>query len=183
VAYHLKLDQVELISSEKEKQLNDYGEFIIDRLDAFLKSIQSCAIKSAGENVKKIVGFGPGLTPSVDDFLAGLMSGLYYLSYYYKLNHNQVDKMNQMLALSTIGKTTVISEQMIQNAANGQVSNHYRNLLLALHFRIDLKVEAIVKANLDYGETSGTDFMLGVYMINKMLMSKGAREVYNGHDE
>lgn len=160
-------------------ELNGYCQFIFERIQLFLESVSSKDKEESGESLKKIIGFGPGLTPSVDDFVAGLMVGSYYLAAYYGLNLEIILEFNNYMFDKSIGKTTTISEAMLKLASTGLASRKYKEVLLALLFRPDLKITAAVNEALDFGETSGTDFLYGVFVANRMFLKKEIREAYN----
>lgn len=179
--YHMTFDEFDVHPQDGlMPKLNDYSQFIYERLESFLEGVALRDEVVCGICLGKVVGFGPGLTPSVDDFVAGVMVSTYYLANYYQLNTEAVLNFNAFLLKEALGKTTAISEQMLKHASKGLVSNQYRNVLLALYHELDLKIETSVEKALCFGETSGTDFLLGVYVINKMFMNKKIREVYNG---
>ena len=159
--------------------LNLYSAFIYERVQAFLEGISTGNAESACYWVKKIIGFGPGLTPSTDDFLSGVMSGIYYLGHYYDLDKKFILDFNERLMNVIEGETNVISENMLRWASRGLLADSYRKVYMSLLYDTGISVEEAVEEAIGFGETSGSDFLLGVYMVNKLFLDQNTREAYN----
>jgi len=143
---------------------NRYVEFIKGRLDQFSEAYRDGT--EAGESsvmtaFTRLVGFGPGLTPSSDDFVAGFMAASIRAPYGQVMNREKLLKRNQKLVSRAKGKTTVLSEAMLAHAANGYVAEKYDKLLALLCFKAEGDLEAAALSAFDHGDTSGTDFMTG----------------------
>lgn len=143
---------------------NRYVDFIKGRLDQFSEAYRDGT--DSGESrviaaFTRLVGFGPGLTPSSDDYVAGFMAASIRAPYGQVMNCEELLKRNQKLVGRAKGKTTVISEAMLAHAAFGHVAQKYDRLLDLLCFEAEGDLEAAMLKALDHGDTSGTDFMTG----------------------
>jgi hypothetical protein len=150
-----------------EMILNDYSDFIQDRLLELLNAIKSEMDEHALQAMMKIIGFGPGLTPSADDFLSGILTVLYVTGYLDEALQNRIFKLIQH-------KTTKISEDMIYHTLTGRVAESYKRFIEKL---FDETKEHIKKEILDViqvGSTSGTDYLFGVYCMASLISVKEA---------
>lgn len=150
---------------------NDYIDFIIPRIVMFLNRILNKEYGEAIELLPKIIGFGPGLTPSTDDILAGVVVSLVYSSNIIDLDSRAVvDDFAWKLYKISIGRTTKVSERMLWHASRGEVSKSYRELIRNVFFKQESNFEKVVIDVINHGASSGSDFLLGVYLINKILL-------------
>lgn len=103
----------------------------------------------------RMVGLGIGLTPSGDDFLAGFLLVLQIL---------RPDLHSPLLAIvePVLKKTNRISRQMILNAGNGKARRSELDFLEGLSDKRTATVKKSVHAILQFGETSGTDTLIGI---------------------
>ncbi len=138
-------------------ELNEYCNFIQDRLLELMNSIMEDDIHRFNSAIQKIVGFGPGLTPSTDDFLTGIIIIINYLC--------PVESKDLLLNINELcaGKTTKISEEMIKHATRGYVPESYKNLIQALFDNDKDDITEVVEKVIQIGSSSGTDFLFGVY--------------------
>ncbi len=143
---------------------NRYVDFVKGRLDQFVEAYRDGTDMGETRAVaafSRLVGFGPGLTPSSDDFVAGFMAANLCAPYGQFMAREKLLKRNQKLASQAKGKTTVISEAMLAHAALGHVAQKYGKLLELLCLEPEGDLEAAALNALDHGDTSGTDFMTG----------------------
>lgn len=121
-------------------------------------------LKEIGRAACLIIGFGFGLTPHMDDFLAGLMSASVYGSIYAENSLDKILSLNQEIIRNCEQLTTKVSHEMLLYSAAGKSNKALRNVLenifndesspsLGYYFR---------KVN-ELGASSGTDTLLGVY--------------------
>lgn len=111
-----------------------------------------------------LIGLGPGLTPSSDDMLAGLvlLCILYTRSRESSLGSNRF--ISQAIAEEAQGKTTALSEEWLRQAALGRGNEPVMRLCEAVLTSQPKDVERETKRVLTIGETSGTDIALGVVL-------------------
>ena len=165
---------------KKEIHLDKSTIFMKDRFLSFFESYIDGDIEQIDEKVKKIVGYGAGLTPSMDDFLSGLMISRIYLYDYLNFGIDNALDFNKAMIRKIANKTTRISEEMLKFASLGEVNEYVRDLVLSLishieneNFIINLKKVASI------GETSGIDIIAGIYIGSRILLKSTLEEVVN----
>ncbi|GAA2886544.1 hypothetical protein GCM10010517_50300 [Streptosporangium fragile] len=126
---------------------------------------QGCAEGSLLKSVtaaEQLVGLGPGLTPSGDDVLAGLLVALRHLG-----GAAGVDRAVRLagwlaaaVTFNARGRTTPISATLLHCAARGEASGEVLAVLRGLAGRQSL--EPALHRLLQLGHTSGADLAWGV---------------------
>jgi hypothetical protein len=145
-------------------------EFIKYRFLNFIQALVTAQMKGITEIAENIIGFGPGLTPAMDDFISGVIISFIYLGNYYKLNIPKIYEFNRKIVSKGMNKTTRVSSEMLKHSSIGETNQGARELmgeLLNPH-----NEENIMKALLNiigYGETSGTDTAFGIYVGSKIF--------------
>lgn len=157
-------------------------EFIKDRFVNFIHGVIKADVDGIGRIAESVIGFGCGLTPSMDDFISGLMIVYIYMGSYYKLNRNQIYEFNNKIISSGLHKTTRVSSEMLKHSSVGEINEAVLNLMAAiLNFDDDENPRNIIKALkevIGYGETSGTDTALGIYVGLRILTNIKYRRVW-----
>lgn len=153
--------------------LNAYCDFVQNRFVRFLTYLEAQDFESALEIVPKFVGFGPGLTPSSDDVLAGIIA---VISYFSALSKDQklwerAKGFSQNVYKISLGKTTKVSEQMLMHAVKGKFPESYRNLMRSLIFKKQKSIKDTSAFVLKHGASSGSDFLLGVYSMESIVLN------------
>ena len=148
---------------------NTYCEFIQDVFMEIIKLLKRGDYEGIREWLPRFVGFGPGLTPSTDDFLAGIMISMAYKS---ALNNETIDALSEEIYRSSVGKTTKVSEMMLKRAAKGQVASLYRDVLRSLFMPNPDVMHQQIESVIETGATSGTDFLLGVYCFLSLVVQE-----------
>lgn len=146
--------------------------FIKDRFENFLKAFSNNNIEEINDLSKKIIGFGPGLTPSMDDFLSGMMILNLYLSHYLKFNIEQAYAINHQIVNDIENKTTRVSEEMLKQTAIGQCNEDIKNLMIAIISINDKGLKNLLDRLINYGHSSGTDILCGIYICSCILINK-----------
>jgi hypothetical protein len=121
------------------------------------------------EAANDLVGLGSGLTPSGDDFLAGLVATLNAFGKTCEI------KEVLMNALST-ELTTIISQTLFKAALNGWFSERVNVFLYALitsHNAEQTDIQTKWRAVQSIGHSSGTDTIAGIYVALKYLKFYG----------
>lgn len=154
-------------------------EFIKYRFIDFIKDLLKVDMGKIAQRAKCIIGFGAGLTPAMDDFISGLMISFKYFGNYYNLNALHIDKLNQNIISLALNKTTKVSSQMLKHSAIGETNEAARRLLISLtKYPNKQNIRSTLFNTIDYGETSGTDTALGIYVGCKILTNIKYRRVY-----
>lgn len=104
--------------------------------------------------VAQLAGLGPGLTPAGDDYLLGLLLGLWATR-----PATEVGELVNVLRITAVPRTTKLSAAWLKAAANGEATARWHELLAALLSGDDL--ETAVTAILNTGATSGIAALIG----------------------
>lgn len=161
---------------QKSQFNNPYCDFILDPLTGLLEAVIADDEDRFLGLLPKFIGFGPGLTPSTDDFLAGLMISIYYDT---AVKDGNLDNKMYFLGLiyqMALGRTTVISENMLKLTALGYVSEDYRALIRGVFFESEEPIQKLVQRVMKHGASSGSDFMFGFYCMTAIRDSKSVKE-------
>lgn len=145
-------------------------KFIEDRFKKFVNAFINNHEDIIEEYSKKIIGFGPGLTPSMDDFLTGLMYSSLYFTHYFNLDINRIYKINSHIVHNIENKTTRVSEEMLKQASIGQVNEDLRKLIISILSENNSNLEVLLGRVIDFGHSSGTDILCGVYIGSKIVI-------------
>ncbi|GBD39654.1 hypothetical protein HRbin37_01938 [bacterium HR37] len=123
-----------------------------------------------------LIGLGPGLTPSCDDFLAGLMLSLLIggkaifgrksteLSFY--------GKVATLVSRLARGKTNVYGESLLIQAKSGEGPKVVIDLIHSILTGKPSEVASLSRSVLNIGETSGADIATGIFYGIRFLLSK-----------
>ncbi len=112
------------------------------------------------ETVRALAGRGPGLTPAGDDFLLGLMAGLWLFPE--QLNPRwTVPEVCQRIAELAVPRTTTLSGAWLRWAGQGAFSQPWHALAQALAADDPPQLARAVDAILAVGATSGQDALAG----------------------
>jgi len=136
---------------------------------------------SISENIneiKALVGLGPGLTPSGDDFLGAIMVTLHSIG-----RKDLAKRMASILLPIALTQTGKISLAHLQCAAQGQGYKVLHDVIYALGESKKSKLESILKKMDDIGHTSGWDAMAGVALVLKALLGKGHSPMLTKHKD
>ena len=105
---------------------------IWERADGFLQALRQEKWSEAGKFLRGLIGLGPGLTPSGDDFLAGfILAGAIWrerLGEPVKLTKD----IAAMVRKWAQGRTTAVSRAMLEDATEGEASEPVQRFLMAL---------------------------------------------------
>lgn len=113
--------------------------------------------------LQALVGLGPGLTPSGDDYLVGYLTGLWST-----INSHLAQPARFIEALGAslqemAPRTNQISNTYLQHAAQGRVSQPLATLARAIARGSDLQIiQEATQVAVQIGSTSGADGVLGL---------------------
>jgi hypothetical protein len=117
----------------------------------------------AAHPVGNLVGLGPGLTPSGDDFLMGALAALAALD-----RTSMHDALAQAV-VNAAGRTSPVSASLLRAAAAGHVGEHLHVMVGAL---VNGDADAALATAARIGHTSGWDALMGAVVT--------ARNFYRG---
>jgi hypothetical protein len=131
-------------------------------LRALVSATRRLDLEAAAPAVDSLLGLGPGLTPSGDDFLVGFVAGLWSTIGQNARRHAFVSGLGMLLA-SGAQRTTDVSASYLEHAAEGRVSAVLVSLVRTLGR--EKKAERVRQATqnaLQVGSTSGADGVMGL---------------------
>ncbi len=117
--------------------------------------------------IKKIKGVGFGLTPSGDDFIAGLLAALNLLE---SLDGVHRKDMKREISAAARGEN-LLSNSFITLARDGFFFERFHGLISALPGGDKKRIFPSARALLAHGETSGSDMAVGFLLTLKFLPS------------
>lgn len=158
-----------------DTELNAFGQFALDRIQAITTGMADTDPDRIRDRIRGIIGFGPGLTPSGDDFLAGIGASMIYLKGFYKFRKTTFALMLRLMAEESRGRTTRVSEEMLKNLAQGLMPKRFMDLQTALLSQSGPELGPALRELGRMGETSGTDHALGVFVAHTVLASEDVR--------
>ena len=133
-------------------------------LPRLIDATRTLQVDDAITAIRPLIGLGPGLTPSGDDFIVGYLAGLWSTA------GNDSSRLRFMSSLGTwlsqaAADTNAISRTYIKSAINGNVSEPIATL--AQRFGQANSMDNVREASrtaLLVGHTSGTDGVLGLLL-------------------
>jgi len=152
-----------IVSTSVKQDLNQYADFIEERVLKVLNLVYEGNYELLKEFIPRFVGFGPGLTPSTDDFLLGLIiSHIYERRKRGELMKDIYSQISKVVE-STEEKTTKVSVEMLKHGVRGKVSESYRLAVQAMFYDVKASFSKTCIRVLQNGSTSGSDYLFGVY--------------------
>lgn len=135
------------------------NEWIIEAY-RLLPGINEADIMGMSEIIPGLIGYGPGLTPSGDDFICGYALASFYLS---KLTNFSIGKHELVInhKQSLDKQTTNLSAQIIHCAIMGKADERLTNSLRWVAHG-GPGIENIKEELLTYGSSSGIDSYAGI---------------------
>ena len=155
------------------ENLNIFASSALHRIVRLEQAFRSGKKNPVKDAVCDLIGLGPGLTPSSDDMLAGLV----LVSVLYAKNRGYVQGVSrvltQVVAEEARGRTTILSEEYLRQAASGRGNEPVIRLCAVLLTGGPESVERETRRVLAIGETSGTDTVLGIVL--GMMLCMGSQ--------
>lgn len=162
--------------------LNIFASFAVRRIVRLEQAFRSEEKNALTDAVSELIGLGPGLTPSSDDMLAGLV----LLCVLYAKNRGCAQRANRLIAQVTAeearGRTTLLSEEYLRQAASGRGNEPVMRLCAALLTGGQEMVERETRRVLAIGETSGTDTVLGIVLGTMFCAGRQSGLVWREHE-
>lgn len=121
-----------------------------------------------GEAVE-LIGLGPGLTPSGDDYLVGLLAGLD------AAGHRSRPALATAVRYAAPDRTTWIGATTLRHAAAGRYAERLHDVLIALADGAAVGLESAVERAMAYGATSGADTLVGLFAALGIAATERAR--------
>jgi len=157
--------------------LNKFASDALFPLSSLVTNAKEERYSDLYHSAMNLIGLGPGLTPSADDALAGLMAALLLVGENLGIKCNRLRSINEVIISCVNGNmTTLFSMEFLRHAASGEVNEQMMTLIEAVLTSDSVNVIETTKKLLSIGETSGTDIMLGL-LLGTMLAIEFAEGV------
>ena len=160
------LSRVDEISASKVNltpDLSAVARAVLPLLVQLLDAVKSEDIRGVGRVTQKLIGLGPGLSPSADDALSGFMAALWWVSHSVNRGVDSMEEINRTI-VDQASNTTLLSRQLLQHAARGEVNERVQEFLETILSGAPSDVSTKVDRVLEIGETSGADMMVGLLL-------------------
>jgi hypothetical protein len=125
------------------------------RIEKLWQNLKTANYSAFLQVARDIIGRGPGLTPTGDDFLAGMMLSLW------ALHHPNTESICWGIVDVAQQRTTEISIAYITAMAEGNIDEKWHHLFSALADNNRQLLENIIDNILSFGATSGSDMLWG----------------------
>jgi hypothetical protein len=132
------------------------------RFDAVRQALITADLQAFEAAALRVLGLGPGLTPSGDDFLGGLLFTLRHAPV--PAWRGRMAAVHARLLAAAATATNPISAALLQDLLHGRSYRALHELLQALHDGCPADVERAAQALLGVGATSGADMLAGVLL-------------------
>ena len=139
-------------------------ERAVQTVPALIDATRNLQVDAAITAFTPLIGLGPGLTPSGDDFIVGYLAGLWSTAGSDSSRLRFMSSLGAWLSQAAAG-TNAISGAYIKSSVNGNVSEPIATL--AQRFGQAKSMESVREATrtaLQVGNTSGTDGVLGLLL-------------------
>jgi hypothetical protein len=139
-------------------------ERAVQTVPALIDATRNLQVDVAITAFMRLIGLGPGLTPSGDDFIVGYLAGLWSTAGSDPSRVRFMSSLGAWLSRAAAG-TNAISCTYIKSAINGNVSEPIATL--AQRFGQSNSMDSVREATrtaLQVGNTSGADGVLGLLL-------------------
>ena len=155
------------IQEENQSLLSDTNILVQTAKKCFPKLLYATGKKQvdkAASALKPLIGLGPGLTPSGDDFIVGYLTGLWSNAGVEPARRNFLSSVGKWLA-NSLNETSEISRTYINYAIAGEVSEPLAVLARRIAQGRDSNcIKESTEAAFQVGSTSGTDGVIGLLL-------------------
>ncbi|MEM4202360.1 MAG: DUF2877 domain-containing protein [Candidatus Hadarchaeum sp.] len=165
------LDSILNLEAPHLVAVNDVSQAALPPLVDLVRATTEGDIHGIKTAVNKLIGLGPGLTPSADDLLIGYISAIHWVSQSFDKRDDFFRKINEAIIFPAEA-TTLLSSQLLRLAAHGEVNevlvNLYQALLSGELSNLDVLISDLTK----FGGTSGMDTLVGLLLGIKITLKK-----------
>lgn len=132
------------------------------RIAGLIQAVRKHDAFGIKKNAIDLIGLGPGLTPSGDDFLVGFFGSLIFSMKSYRHCPSFISRLLRELVFEASSYTTRVSEEFLRHAADGDTAEPINDLLTAMLQNETQQLDLLTSRVIHIGETSGSDLMLGI---------------------
>jgi hypothetical protein len=124
-----------------------------------INSVEQFDIQGLTQAAEKLIGLGPGVTPSGDDILIGFLAGLWSTAGQNQIRLSFVRLLgNEIIRIAKL--TSEISRTYLYHAAQGRFSSSLSRVVEAIATGTNL--EPVTREALQVGHSSGMDSVTGL---------------------
>ena len=157
-------DRFSQLIPESSFPLSLCSRYALSDILCMLRSTANGDLEGFQSAWEKLIGLGPGLTPSADDMLLGFLASQKILSscFWKKIKFS---KLKTLLVEVAREKTTPIASEFLRYALEGVFSEILYNVFEALSQSDASEIDSsAIKLFLEWGHSSGTDTLVGVVL-------------------
>lgn len=151
-----------LEDASPEEKWNSWCSLACPQLENLLRGIGDGDAAAIHAAVTRLLGLGPGLTPSADDILCGM---LYALLRSPAADLPSVRTLKDAICQEADSRTHPVSAAYLKAIAQGEYFSRMEDVWLSLTNRGDAYFDAL----LEVGSCSGADMLLGLLLAGKLL--------------
>lgn len=137
---------------------NIYSMYAAPKLKEFQALFEQNRFEEAGERLLELIGLGPGLTPSGDDFVLGIFAALYSLG----INKDIIMSLKDIIIRKAKDKTNIISYNMLRQGAMGGFIEWVEDMAYSLIYESPHQIEKAFSNMQKIGSSSGSDISAGI---------------------
>lgn len=152
----------ELLWEEERKNGNIYCELALPGLKLLLDGLKKDRTAQVETAVEGLLGLGPGLTPSADDVLCGI---LYVLLRSRASERDAVGALVRAVRQEAPGRTNAVSAAYLAAIAGGGYYERMHDVWLGMTGCTPARAERL----LEVGSNSGSEMLLGMLTAGKLL--------------
>ena len=157
------IDEIAAGKRPSASNLSEVAEATLPHLASLFEAVRSGGVDEIKKISRNLVGLGPGLSPSGDDALVGLMVALWWSANSLGGDIERVKKINEAV-VSCADKTTLLSQQLLRHATRGETNEVVEILLDGIFVGEPEDVRVSAQRVLKIGETSGADMTVGILL-------------------
>jgi hypothetical protein len=149
-------------ATPKLKGANEVTKYVLPRLVNFVKAIKRKNINEVKLSAGRLIGLGPGLSPSSDDLISGLMVSSWWVSHSLGGGIEDVEAINETIVQQAMN-TTLVSREILKHSAKGETNipvQEFLEKILGSTWCEKITVDEVLRI----GETSGFDMMAGLLL-------------------
>jgi Protein of unknown function (DUF2877) len=153
--------------------LSPYSAAALPATRSLLDSLEAGDRPGVRMSADQLSGLGPGLTPSADDMMSGMLAAL-VLGARNGLRCARMAEVATEIPRSAEGRTTLLSVESLRLAARGMAGERVSKMVEEIYTGSERGAESSTADVLRIGETSGTDLAVGI-LLGAELALKGWR--------
>ena len=146
-------------------------------IGALIAAARELDVREASAAAARLIGLGPGLTPSGDDFLAGFLAGAWAAAAGDAARARFVEALGGEIVRRSV-QTNDISRGFLDDAARGWAAEPVIRLIEGVYGGERVSVRAAARGVLGMGSSSGADVMAGVVSAVGLDLNVGYRGAF-----